>query len=128
MPSPIHLLIAGGRDYGDKKEVCRVLNKYLKRVDSVRNSLLIIQGGATGADNLARLWARDNGVPCITMDAAWSFYDNAAGPIRNDWMLKFCKPTHHYTFPGRGGTFDMRKKAIKANLVVRPKEWSPGGY
>jgi hypothetical protein len=123
MGKTIRLLVSGGREYGDKKEVCRVLNTYLKRVDNNRNNLLVIQGGATGADGMAERWALENGVPCITMKAPWPFYDKASGPIRNGWMIKFAEPTHVYLFPGGKGTNDMRKKAIRAGLIVRPKDW-----
>lgn len=122
MAKSIRLLVTGGRDYEDRKTVCEVLNKYHERTQRNRKTLCIINGGAAGLDRWARQWCKDNGVPCITMPALWTYYQKAAGAIRNQWMIDFCKPTHAVVFPGGKGTADMRRKAYKAGLIVKVVE------
>jgi len=112
----MRLLISGGRHYNDHANVDRVLTYAWKLAAKRSQTLLIIQGGADGADTLAKEWCKRHGLPCITMDAAWDFFDRKAGPIRNSWMIKFALPTHFYPFPGNKGTADMTKKAKSAGL------------
>jgi hypothetical protein len=51
------------------------------------NGLIIIQGGAKGADAVAADWAIVNWVPQEEYKADWNKYHRAAGPIRNKQML-----------------------------------------
>lgn len=108
------VLITGGRDYSDTAQVENVLGATLQRFPE----LVVVQGGAKGADTLARLWCARNGVPCITMDAQWDYYGKAAGGIRNGWMLEFMKPNFLIAFPGGRGTADMIKKANAKGVLV----------
>jgi hypothetical protein len=50
--------------------------------------------------------------------AQWDRYGEAAGPIRNAWMLEFGKPDLVVAFPGGRGTADMISKARKAGIEV----------
>lgn len=47
---------------------------------------LIIEGGAPGADTIARAWAEVNDVPVAEFVAEWSLLGRKAGPIRNRLM------------------------------------------
>ena len=102
----MRILVAGGRNYSDSETVKRVLDTYKPSE--------IAQGGASGADREAALWAHDNDVPCATYPAAWEKHGRAAGPIRNAWMLDDFKPDLVILFPGGRGTDDMRRKAAAA--------------
>ncbi len=112
----MRLLISGGRSYDDVDEVNRVLS-YARKLSAKRaQTLLVIQGGADGADKLAREWCKAHGMPCITMEAPWTFFEKKAGPIRNSWLIEFALPTHFHAFPGNKGTRDMTRKAKRAGL------------
>ena len=78
---------------------------------------MVIEGGARGADRLARLWARARGIHVATVDALWDYYDNGAGPIRNQAMLQL-RPDVVVAFPGGTGTADMVKRAKAAGIQV----------
>lgn len=112
---PSRILVCGGRSYNDWGKVSRTL-------DSCREwfapNFCIIQGGATGADALAKQWAKLYGICCIQVDAQWGFYDKAAGSIRNQWMLNFCLPELVIAFPGGVGTARMVAIASKAGVPV----------
>ena len=77
------LLVTGDRNWSDV--VC--LNLKLDDLLRKRGIELLIQGGARGADTLAKEWAESRGVPVLTEEARWEQYGRAAGPIRNEVML-----------------------------------------
>ena len=78
----------------------------------------IVQGGANGADTLARNWAKSHGLKVETERAEWKRYLGAAGPIRNQVMLDKYKPDFVVAFPGGRGTADMVKKAREDGVDV----------
>lgn len=104
------VLVCGGRHYADRARVYDSIREY--------NPELIIQGGASGADALARDWARENGIALITMPAMWDTFGRKAGPIRNGWMLRFCRPDVVLAFPGGRGTQNMVEQAKAAGVHV----------
>ena len=112
------VLITGGRDFKgyDLFHDGMVESGLLGDID------LIIQGGATGADAIARAWACNNNTHCATIPALWDVNGKAAGPIRNSIMLKL-NPDVCIAFPGGRGTDDMVKKCAKAGIkVIKPLE------
>lgn len=83
----------------NKAHVNRVLQETMPRC--------VVQGGAKGADALAKAWAVTCGVPMIEVPANWGFYDLGAGTLRNGWMLEFVKVELVIAFPGGRGTDNM---------------------
>lgn len=108
------LLVCGGRDYFNVARVQHILHAVHQR----RPITLLIEGGATGADRLAREWAKQNGIPCETEVADWKRYGPAAGPIRNGLMLTKWTPDGVVAFPGGKGTRDMIEQAKAAGVKV----------
>lgn len=115
----VRILVCGGRDY---KNVSAVYHA-LYAIHQKRGITLIIEGGAAGADLLARKWAQENGVPVQTFEAEWEKYGKAAGPKRNERMLAEGNPDGVIAFPGGRGTADMVSKAKAASVKV----WQPQG-
>lgn len=115
MSNPSRILVCGGRDFNDREKVFAVLSASVEWFDG---DFVIIQGDARGADKHSKDWAHAHGHACIGMGAAWDFYGNDAGHIRNGWMLKFAQPDLVIAFPGGAGTSDMKKKAKKAGITV----------
>lgn len=110
------VIVCGGRRYNDKN----ALFEKMDALHSHRFITMVVQGGANGADYLAKLWANERGVHCATVEPQWSRYGNKAGPLRNAAMLLF-KPAYVIAFPGGSGTADMVKRALEARLFV----WEP---
>lgn len=79
---------------------------------------VIIQGGAKGADRMARDFANANDIRCEQYDADWKAHGKAAGHIRNQQMLDEGKPDVVIAFPGGAGTADMVKRARAAGVEV----------
>jgi hypothetical protein len=112
------VLVCGGRDYQNRARVHQILNAAVERLglDAV------VQGGATGADLLAKEWATARRLQCETFHADWRGLGDAAGPIRNKRMLDEGKPDLVIAFPTPGepnkGTNGMIKLARDAGLTV----------
>lgn len=107
----IRVLVCGGRDYDDVEFVYAVL-------DEIKPAF-VITGGATGADEIAEMWADERGAHLVRMPANWSTYGKAAGPSRNQQMIDEGKPNLVIAFPGGFGTANMIRRAEAAGIEVR---------
>jgi hypothetical protein len=82
------ILIAGSRHYDNYNEFCEIMNYNLSRVKDFYN-ILIIHGGAFGADNLANRYANENSYELKVFSADWDLYGKSAGYRRNVQMHNF---------------------------------------
>src|SRR5258707_6224760 len=99
------VLVCGGRDFSDRDWLRVVLAK----LHAHRGPFtLVIQGGATGADCEAAVWARSVEPPISvrTYPALWYLHGRAARPKRNQQMLDEGAPDLVVAFPGWRGTAD----------------------
>lgn len=111
----MRVIVTGGRDYDDALKVFQALDS----LNNVRGPIkAIIQGGAHGADELARSWAKLNQIPIETFAADWQGRGRRAGPERNSVMLAASAPDIVVAFPGGIGTADTIRKATRAGLEI----------
>lgn len=75
-------LIAGSRTFNNSKLLEETMDRLLKNKDKV----LIISGGARGADTLAENYAKKKGYKTLIMPAEWDKYGKSAGYKRNAKM------------------------------------------
>lgn len=108
------LLVCGGRNYDERK----VLNRALTELHAAREISLVITGGASGADFLAKRWAQVQRIPVCEFPSNWDYQGRAAGPVRNKAMLDFAKPDLVVAFPGMNGTANMMAQAKAAGVEV----------
>jgi hypothetical protein len=106
----MRVLVCGGREFANRQ----MLTKALNRLRQERGIVLIIAGGARGADAMAEWWAQGEGVPCDVYQADWTGLGRKAGPIRNQRMLDEGKPDLVVAFPGGRGTADMVRRGREA--------------
>lgn len=135
------VLVTGGRGYG---QVPRYLTRYtpawnnararaaaeeaqliltLDEIHGKRGISVIIHGAASGADSLAKAWAKRNGIPDEPYKANWypdgfGKLDRSAGPRRNQTMITRGKPDFVVAFPGGDGTADCVRRARSAEIEV----------
>lgn len=107
------VIVCGGRDYDNYTMVDHIM----KQAYQDYCFTTVVQGGAKGADYLAKKWAIENNFPYEQYDADWARYGKAAGLKRNQEMLDESGATLVIAFPGGNGTYDMIKRA-KRNLGV----------
>lgn len=99
-------VVTGGRSYSNKEVVRAGI--------LASKATFVIEGGANGADALARKVCDELGIPHITVWALWKRYDKAAGFKRNKLMLDIAMALNEDTpivgivFPGGNGTANMR--------------------
>jgi hypothetical protein len=117
------ILVCGGRDFSDRSLLERILDLSLDKWGA--DGIVIIHGGARGADTLAGEWAKYHNIECIEEKADWEKYGKRAGPIRNQKMLDEHKPEIVVAFPGGTGTTHMvllAKGKLGANNVLELKK------
>lgn len=109
------VLVCGGREFDNWNRLVSAMER--NGVFPI-NTVAIIQGGAKGADFLAKTWAKSVGIPVDEYPADWKTHGKAAGGIRNQKMLDEGKPDLVIAFPGGAGTADMVRRAEKAGVPV----------
>jgi len=109
------VLVCGGRDFND----AMTLGSWLGGIHKNHGPItLLIEGGARGADRMAREFAKWQGIPVRTFPADWDAHGNAAGPIRNRQMLDEGKSDLVVAFEGGRGTANMVQQAEAAGVRV----------
>lgn len=83
----LYILISGKRDFTDYKKFCKELDKLTEGADEVE----IVEGGARGADFLAKRYAKEHNLKLREFPANWNAFGPAAGPIRNQEMVNYIK-------------------------------------
>ena len=108
-------IICGGRGFADAEMFNSAMGDLI-RLRGVPE--VVVQGGAQGADAMARQWGERYAIDIITVSADWGQHGRAAGPIRNQYMLAKHKPAMVVAFPGGKGTADMVRRSRKAKIDV----------
>lgn len=104
------VIITGGRWYRDMERIFTELDKL--------EPTLIVHGGASGADFLAKFYAQERGIPCRVFEALWEKHGRAAGPLRNEQMLSSYPDALVLAFPGGSGTRDCVRQALDGGMHV----------
>lgn len=135
-------IVTGGRTYAYPQIVSMRLNSLF----AVHGSFVLFHGACTprgskemtGADRYAHEWALTQpGVEVVPFRADWDRYDNAAGPIRNELMVKTAIErvgARHiqglaFPEPGSRGTYNCRRIMLENDIVVdtwnyaRVRQW-----
>lgn len=76
-------LFCGSRNYTDKSKILTVM----QALQTQDNDLVIVNGGARGADKLSQEVAELLGLTTSQFFPDWEQHGKAAGPIRNKQML-----------------------------------------
>lgn len=120
------IIVTGSRDWSDSDQLSRTLTLFHSRHDFE----LLVEGGAHGADTLARQWADKAKVTCLTIPAAWDRWGKAAGARRNIEMLERHPGALVVAFPlpqSRGTwhcVFEARKRGHQVIVVKPSDDWS----
>ena len=81
------VVIAGCRDYTNYEELKEYVDMCLSNIRE-DNEIVIVSGGAKGADSLGERYARENGFKVELHFADWDKYGRGAGPRRNKEMAE----------------------------------------
>lgn len=115
-----YILITGSRDWRNPYIIRDALLPYIQEYGAA--NITLIHGKARGADTIAGLVAKRNGIKNIhEYPAKWDIYGDSAGPIRNQEMLdKEPQIDICLAFPLQNsiGTWDMIERAKEKNIEV----------
>lgn len=116
------VLVTGGRKYalGEGRDKIAERNHIYSTLTAMREhygDIMVIHGGAPGADAWAKQACIDLQIHAAEVKALWGKLGPPAGPIRNSMMLKL-RPDVCVAFPGGPGTADMKDKAQRAGIPV----------
>lgn len=81
----MRIVVAGGRNYQDKKAFDSKLNDVMQRFPDAT----LISGHARGADTLAEVYAAEHNVPIEVFKPEWNTFGRYAGLVRNRQMLEY---------------------------------------
>jgi hypothetical protein len=110
--TPQLAIFCGSREWTDRERVRRDL-------ESLPEGSVVIEGGARGADRIAREEARQLGLHVATVPALWDFYGRSAGHRRNEAMARL-QPDFVYAYSlGGPGTASMIAIAEAECIPVR---------
>lgn len=113
------VIVTGSRNWCNQRIIYEALSNYAPD--------LVVQGGAKGADAIAKRWAAEGKIPCETFHAEWGVYGRAAGHLRNGLMLDSHPGAMVFAFPlGGPGTADCIRQAVKRGHIVR--QYGPRAY
>lgn len=113
----MRVLVCGSRDFDDLKIVQAVLMGVYRHHPGIH----VIEGGARGADRIARNFAVSQKWSGDTFLADWKMHGKGAGPRRNQRMLDEGKPDLVLAFVSKPltesiGTADMVRRARAAGV------------
>ena len=122
----MRVLICGGREFNDWDFLNDTLYDIFNEIGLGASKLVIIHGGARGADSLAGRFAKEYGIEVeeypVTKEE-WKTLGKGAGHIRNAKMLHNGNPSLVIAFPGGNGTRNMVDIARKAGVTVKEIEY-----
>lgn len=81
------ICICGSREFKDKEFIFKKLDEYFK---SLTEDYAVIEGGSSGADEIAREYCDNNNIIHTSFNADWDTFGKSAGPIRNKYMAEEC--------------------------------------
>ncbi len=116
MTSVYKICIAGGRDFNNYSVLRKIMDLVLKDYDQ---NIVIISGGAHGADSLGELYAREHDIPLETYPADWKNDWKGAGFTRNKQMAIVADELIAFWDGESHGTKHMINEMISQNKPVK---------
>ncbi len=111
------VIIAGSRSFRDRKLLASVMDEYVNGV----NNVIVLSGGALGADRLGEDWAYSRRLTYQIYHPDWEAHGKAAGPLRNREMARDATDCVVFWDGKSLGTKSMieiaRQKKLKLKMV-----------
>ena len=113
------VLISGDRDWSVSDSIRRILRRLVKEHGT---DLIVIGGGAPGADTICKIACHDLSIHFAEVKALWDTRHKSAGPQRNTAMLGLDPHeliAFHADLANSRGTKNMILQATKAGVPYR---------
>ena len=112
------VIIASSRGFSNYKLLKEKCNEYLREKRKEYN-IIIISGGARGADTLGEKYAQDEGFSLEVFPANWNKFGKSAGFIRNEQMAEVADALIAFWDGKSHGTKHMVEIMENKKLLVR---------
>ena len=108
------VIVVGSRSFSDRSLMYSKLDYYLQNQEKV----LIVHGGANGADTYAAMYAKDRNIETKVFLPDWDKYGKKAGILRNIEMFEYASQ-----FQNRGCVvfWDGKSKGTKNDIELSKK-------
>lgn len=80
--------IIGSRSCPEGEPGLALLNEVMFPILAANPDIIVVSGGARGADRVAEQWAKSWRMPVLVMKAHWDLYGKQAGFIRNRKIIE----------------------------------------
>ena len=118
------VIIAGCQDFNDYKLLSEKCDNILGNKQKTHD-VIVISGGARGADRLGERYAREHGLPFRVFPADWERDGNSAGPKRNALMAANADALIAFWDGASKGTKNMIEIARSRGLLIRVIQYAP---
>lgn len=112
-------LVVGSRTFDNYTAMAQKLDFLLRNQGK---DVVIVSGGAKGADSLAERYAKERGYGLVVFLADWEKYGRAAGYIRNHEMHEYIS---HMEKRGVVAFWDGQSRGTKHNFELSEKYGNP---
>ena len=124
-----YCLVAGSRNWSNYEVMRERLDYFLQNHEQV----IIVSGGARGADALAERYARERGYGLKVFPAQWDTYGKRAGYLRNEEMHKYISAHEKRgvicfwdgVSKGTAHNFELAKKYNNPLRIIKPANYPP---
>lgn len=116
----LYVIVAGSRSFNDYSLMTVKMNRLLENYPN--SEIVIISGGARGADRLAERYAREYNIALKIFPADWDKFGKSAGYRRNEQMHSYISQ-----FPNRGCVcfWDGSSKGTQHNFKLAERFHTP---
>lgn len=118
MATDYRLVVCGCRDFSDYNLLSLEIDAYVKKLDNAF-SLIIISGGASGADKLGEKYAKEHNLKVELYPALWDKYGKSAGVVRNREMADVSDGVIAFWDGESKGTKSMIESAREAGIPCK---------
>lgn len=128
MKTPFRVIVAGGRHYQDYALTVQALDHYLQEKLKT-HAVIVVSGGASGADALGERYAKERGLACERFPAEWDKYGKSAGYRRNTQMAEVADVLVAFwdgASRGTGHMIDIARDRGLPTRVVRYDQYEGG--
>ena len=112
------VIIAGSRGFSNYKLLREECNKFLREKRKTDN-IIIVSGGAQGADSLGEKYSQDEGFDLEVYPAQWKKFGRSAGFRRNEQMAEVADALIAFWDGKSHGTKHMIDIMNAKNLLVK---------
>ena len=118
------IAIVGSRNFNDFDLMNKVVFQgYIEKNGLYAEDVMIISGGANGADKLAEKLAQLRGYKLVVFKADWNKYGKKAGMIRNQYIIESADVVFAFWDKKSSGTANSIQRSVSLGKELYAEEF-----